>query len=457
MISVRRLGRMAPQLLAASVRRDWPLAGLALVSLAPGVAALVAWMQIAWRARGEGLTALQFGWILPAALFEALTPAGVLLGSGLVTLLVGCLGLSNAYLASVERRLGDLALLLALGLSRWELMVLLLVEALGLALLGAGAGLALGFVLSVAVWLPARDYLLLAPGFTLYWQPFVIGAMAGLLATLLFVGVTGLSTALRSPLSVLRNPAPRHWIREWGYWRFSSLGVLFTALLTALLGVWTLGLAAGLILTALALVLAAALNAGSLLLTRFYWRLPTPDGLPLWSLAVHGLARHRRQTAGMTLAMVAGALGFGLAALSWVTRRAEATFPLWVAGMLLVACATLVLTSSALAALERRQELGLLAALGVRRSRVRRLILLENGIVALAGGALGALLALAAWALAGGPAGSTTWLLAAAIAVIDVLAALATATIGATPVLWLISRQPPGHALRDRPWLRLRP
>jgi hypothetical protein len=43
--------------------------------------------------------------------------------------------------------------------------------------------------------------------------------------------------------------------------------------------------------------------------------------------------------------------------------------------------------------------------------------------------------------------------MAIAIALIDVLAALATATIGAAPVLWLISRQPPGVSLRDRPWL----
>ena len=449
----RRLGRLAPQFLAASVRSDWPLAALALVSLAPGVAALVAWMQIAWRVRGETLTAAQFGWVLPAALLEAVTPAGVLLGSGLVTLLVGCLGLSNAYLASVERRLGGLALLLALGLSRWELMALLLLEAMGLALLGTAAGLALGFFLSVAVWLPARDYLLLAPGFTLYWQPFVTGAIAGLLATLLFVGITGISTALRSPMSALRSRSPRHWIRDWGHWRFSTLGVLFTALLVASLGVLVLGLHAGLILTVLALLLAAALNAGSWLLTRFYWRLPTPESAPLWALAVQGLARHRRQTAGMTLAMIAGTLGVGLAALSWMSRRAEATFPLWVAAMLLVACATLVLTSAALAALERRQELGLLAALGARRGRVRRLILLENSIVALAGGTLGAMLALLAWALVGAGAGSGSWPLALAIAGIDVLAALVTATVGAAPVLWLISRQPPGLSLRDRPWL----
>ena len=90
---------------------------------------------------------------------------------------------------------------------------------------------------------------------------------------------------------------------------------------------------------------------------------------------------------GLTLAMTAGAMGVG--------------WPRWAgwAAMCLLhfhfgwqrCCwlpVSLVLTASALAALERRQELGLLAALGARRGRVRRLILLENGIVAVAGGAL---------------------------------------------------------------------
>ncbi len=453
MSRLRRLGRLAPSFLLASARRDWPLALLALVSLAPGVAALVAWLQIAWRLRDETITAAQLGWVLPPALLHAITPSGVLLGCGLVTLLVGCLGLSNAYLASVERRLGDLALLLGLGLSRLELMALLLMEALGLAVLGTVFGLLFGFLLTLASWLPARDYLMLPPGFRLFPGPFVIGGIVGLLAALLFVGVTGIATGLRSPAGAGHAMPRRHWMRDWGPWRFSTLGVLFTALLTALVGALVLGLRAATLLTVLALGLAVLLNAGSWLLTRFYWRLPTPETRPLWALAVQGLARHRRQTGGMTLAMTAGALGFGLAALGWLSRLAVATFPLWVAAMLLVACATLVLTTSALAALERRQEFGLLAALGARRSFVRRLILLENGIVALAGGAFGAWMAVLAWSFAGTASAVLTWPIALAIVVVDVIAAVATAWIGAAPVLWLISRQPPGVSLRDRPWL----
>lgn len=447
-----RLLRLSPGFLAASVRRDWPLAGLALLSLAPGVAALVAWLQIAWRVRQLSYSAAQFGWILPPALLEAVTPAGVLVGTGLVTLLVGCLGLSNAYLASVERRLDDLALLLSLGLSRLELTALLLLEAMGLAALGTFFGVLLGLALSVASWLPARDYLGLEPGFRLFLGPTLIGALAGLLATLLFVGVTGVSTGLR-PLSALSHQPRQHWMRDWGQWRFSTLGILFTGVLTLLLGVLAVGWQAGITLAVLAVALATLLNVGSWLLTRFYWRLPEPASWPLWALAVQGLARHRRQTAGMTLAMTAGALGVGLAALGWVSDNVPATFPLWVAAMLLVACASLVLTTSALAALERRQELGLLAALGARRARVRGLILLENGIVAVAGGALGALLAVIAWSLVGSEASQTAPATVAAIALLDVLAALATAWVGALPVLWLIARRSPAASLRDRPWL----
>ncbi|MCB9129619.1 MAG: FtsX-like permease family protein [Anaerolineales bacterium] len=452
MNQMRRLLRLAPGFLAASVRRDWPLAALALLCLAPGVAALVAWLQIAWRVRDLSYSAAQFGWILPPALLSAVTPAGVLVGTGLVTLLVGCLGLSNAYLASVERRLDDLALLLNLGLSRLELTALLLLEAMGLALLGTAVGILLGLGLSVVSWLPARDYLGLEPGFRLSLEPFIIAALTALLATLLFVGVTGISTGLR-PLTVMGHQPRKHWMRDWGQWRFSTLGILFTAALTALLGILAVGWRAGIALTLLALALALALNAGSGLLTRFYWRLPASDSRPLWALAVQGLARHRRQTTGLTLAMTAGAMGVGLAALGWVGGDVPATFPLWVAAMLLVACASLVLTASALAALERRQELGLLAALGARRGRVRRLILLENGIVAVAGGALGAALAVVLWWLVGSGAAQITGLAVVVIALLDVLAALASAWIGALPVLWLISRQPPAASLRDQPWL----
>jgi dipeptide/tripeptide permease len=66
---------------------------------------------------------------------------------------------------------------------------------------------------------------------------------------------------------------------------------------------------------------------------------------------------------------------------------------------------------------------------------------------------LGAFLALLAWSIAGSANATVTWPVALAIVAVDVVAALVTAWAGAAPVLWLISRQPPGVSLRDRPWL----
>ncbi|MEZ4635208.1 MAG: ABC transporter permease [Caldilineaceae bacterium] len=79
--------------------------------------------------------------------------AGVLVGAGVVTLLVGCLGLANVYLASVERRMPELALLRGLGMPRSEVMTLLLLE--GQAWPGcwaAAANLVGGVLLSVLSW-----------------------------------------------------------------------------------------------------------------------------------------------------------------------------------------------------------------------------------------------------------------------------------------------------------------
>ena len=341
---------------------------------------------------------------------------------------------------------------LSLGLSRLELTILLLLEAMGLAVLGTAFGVLLGVALSVASWLPARDYLGLEPGFRLFAEPFIIGALAALLATLLFVGVTGISTGLR-PLTVTGHQPRKHWMRDWGQWRFSTLGILFTAALTALLGILAVGWRAGIALTLLALALALLLNAGSGLLTRFYWRLPAPDSKPLWALAVQGLARHRaadhRPDAGNDRGRTgsrAGRAGLG--------RRQRAGYLSALggrdaAGRLRQSGADGVSSGSFGAA----AGTGAAGGAGPRRGRVRRLILLENGIVAVAGGALGAALAVALWWLVGSDATQTAALTVLVIALLDVLAALAAAWIGALPVLWLISRQPPAASLRDRPWL----
>jgi predicted lysophospholipase L1 biosynthesis ABC-type transport system permease subunit len=440
----QRFWRIAPAYLRTAARREWQLAVLALVGLAPGVATITAWRQLAWLLNDQSNADLLRTWLLPPLLLNALGPQGVLVGASVVTLLVGCLGLANVYLASVERRVGELGLLMGLGLSRMETAALLLLEVTAVGLLGSSAGLLLGLFLSWVSWPSARVYFDLA---TYGPDPAVLltGVLIGMVAALLFMGLSALVVAFELPSLALRGRQHSELLDAWQEWRTTLTGTLFAGLLALMAGWPVLTAQSTLLLTGLALMLSALLSLGGWVLTWLYWRLPKPAWTPLWALAVQGLARHPRHTAGLTLALTAGSYSVGLAALSWLDGLADSAFPFWVAGMVLVAGASLVLTAASLAALERRHEYGLLMALGARRSRLWALILLEYSIVAVGGGSMGALLALGNWALSHGRG---EWWLAVGIVMADLVGALLSACAGAAPVLWLVTRRSPSAAIQ---------
>jgi predicted lysophospholipase L1 biosynthesis ABC-type transport system permease subunit len=444
---VRRLLRFAPSYLRVTVRDEWQLAILALGGLAPGVAVLSAWLNLAHMLDWRNMTAVDHlnpGWLLPPFLLMRLGLDGVLVGAGVVTLLVGCLGMANVYLASVERRMPELALLRGLGLHRGEVAALLLLEAVVAGLLGGGVGLLAGIILGRLAWPSARIYFQIAGDYALHPTALFTALLTGMLAALLFMGLTAVATLSIGPSAVLRGDLPRLLPRSWREWETAVYGTLFAALLVLASGSAVLSAPALMILLVLTVGLSALLTGGGWLLTRLYERLPAPQQSPLWRLALQGLARHPRHTAGLSLALTTGSYAVGLALLSLLQGREGGGFPVWVAAGVLVAGAGLVLTAAALAALERRREFGLLVALGCRPSRVRHMVLLEYGIVAVGGGVLGALLALGNWAMAG----AGDWWAALGIVVVDLLAALLSAWAGAIPVLWRISRWSAGEALR---------
>ncbi|HMN28568.1 MAG TPA: ABC transporter permease [Caldilineaceae bacterium] len=441
-----RFWRIAPAYLHSTARREWQLALLGFVALAPGVAAVTAWSTLAWQIGAQPPVDALRTWLLPAMLLEVLGSQGVLLGAGVVTLLVGCLGLANDYLASVERRRGELAFWLALGLSRREVAALLLIEVFSIGLLGSTMGLLLGLVLAGLSGPSAWAYFVLPA--TYHMPPVILlsSLFEGLLAALLFMGLSALVVVFALPGLTLRGAKPAELLTGWQAWHTTVTGALFAALLALTAGSAILTLAATLALTGLTIALSTMLSLGSWLFTQLYWRLPKPARSPLWALAVQGLTRHPRHTAGITLALTAGSYSVGLAALSWLDGLALSAFPFWVAAMVLVAGASLVLSAASLAALERRREYGLLLALGARRHRLWQLILLEYGIVAAGAGTLGALLAVSNWAFSNGRGG---WGLALAIALAVLVGALVSAWAGAAPVLWLVTRRSPAVSLRE--------
>jgi len=446
-LRLARFLRIAPAYLQTVARREWRLMVLALVGLAPGVAALIAWGNLAHQLTMDGaaLGATKgtadplLAWLLPSFLLEAIGAPGVLLGTGMVTLLIGCLGLTNAYLASIGRRADELALFVSMGLSRAELMGLMLLEALAAGLLGSGVGVLFGAILSWISWPAASAYFHLLPSFRLLSAPVWIGAFTGVLAALLFMGTAG-RFAATNIVAHLRPREREQQLSNWQEYTRTLWGAIFTGVLMLVVVLPVLPLRGALMLLGLSVGLGALLGGLGWIFAALFGRLPTSGAMPLWTMAVQGLSRHANHTAGMVLALTAGSYGVGAAALSWLhdkpvdglSRALGIPFPLWVAAVILVAAASLVLTIAELAAWERRSEFGMLMALGARTRRIWRLVLLEYGIVALVGGTVGSLMALINWAVAGGHGG---WLWAIGIVIADLLAAIVSAWAGALPVL----------------------
>lgn len=430
---LQRVRGFAYDYLRTVARTEWQLGLLAIVGIAPGVATLVAWNNLAL-ALGEQRSALLLGWLLPQVILDQLGAAGVLVGAGVVTLLIGALGLTNVYLASLERRRPQLLLLRRLGLRYPELQRLLTAEAIAIGLLGSGIGLLFGVVLSWLSWRAAADYLALSPLFRLSPLALVVALGVGLSAVLLFLLTAARLQVDKRLDGARRSPSEGDQLTRRNSWLGTGYGVL----LTLLAALPILPLPATVLLAGIAGVVGLLLNGAGWMLTHLYSRLPLSPQRPLWTLAVQSLARHPNHTAGMTLAMTSGAYAVGMAGLSWLVSHGVAHFPFWVAALILVASTMLVFTVAALSIYERRNELSLLRALGAQHRRLWHLILLEYGLVALGGGAVGAGMAFVNWLAAGVQA---QWLGALALLSADLIGALLTAWIGALPVLWYLTRK----------------
>jgi putative ABC transport system permease protein len=111
---------------------------------------------------------------------------GLFLGLGAVSLLVGAVGVANIMIIAVLERRSEIGLRRALGATRGHIRVQFLSEAILLALLGGGAGVAIG-ALATAIYATAKHWAIIIP--TLAWAgglaaALAIGTAAGLLPAL---------------------------------------------------------------------------------------------------------------------------------------------------------------------------------------------------------------------------------------------------------------------------------
>jgi putative ABC transport system permease protein len=223
--------------------------------------------------------------------------------AGLISLLIGGIGIANTMIVTVSRRTLEIAVLKTLGLQAGQITWMFTLEALILGLVGGLLGLPLGLGLVLALKTFAERFVAQPMYLAVYPEALVMGLALGLVVTVAFGLLPTLSAGRVRPNRVLRlteSSLPR-----------AGRGVSLLALLalTALIG-----LVVGPILGSLGLGLLLAyatiliLGAALLLLRGVVWlitRLPSLGSISL-KLAQRAVSEQPGRVASTLLSLVVG-------------------------------------------------------------------------------------------------------------------------------------------------------
>lgn len=123
-------------------------------------------------------------------------------------------------------------------------------------------------------------------------------------------------------------------------------------------------------------------------------------------------------------------------------------FPTMVALLGLVVGGVVIANSVALTTMERRREIAVMKSVGLQRERVLGMLLLENGLMGLAGGAIGVSLGLTMVTILLNTGGTPAGELPYGTAILLMLVAVAISLIAATTTAWRASGEQPLNVLR---------
>jgi putative ABC transport system permease protein len=117
---------------------------------------------------------------------------------------VASLGVANTIVAALRTRQWTLGVLRAIGLTRGELLRLVLVEAVLLAIVGAILGVASGLVMSLNANRLYQILIGFAPPMAVPWGVVLLGSAAVVVLSLLASAWPARSIARREPLELLQ-------------------------------------------------------------------------------------------------------------------------------------------------------------------------------------------------------------------------------------------------------------
>ncbi len=236
---------------------------------------------------------------------------------GLVSMLIGSIGIINTMQVIVRRRTLEVAVLKTMGLQANQVTLLFLVEAFIMGVIGSLAGIVLGLVATffirgaVVSFVGAVPDVVLAPG------PILSGFVTGVLVTAIFGFIPTLSAGLVRPGTVLR---PNDDIVPRAGWARTLVALVFVIIALALVATPILGdFQTALIVTVGAFIGAGVLYVQLWLLILLIGRFFPSLGIVDVRISLRQMLVGRRRAAITLLALVVGVFS-----LSTITLMAQA-------------------------------------------------------------------------------------------------------------------------------------
>ena len=223
---------------------------------------------------------------------------------GLLSLLIGSVGVVNTMLVVVGRRSGEIATIKALGMEASQTVEVFVIKSAILGLIGSAVGVVLGELLTLVINKAAEGFVSTSLPYTFYLQPVILGVVVGIVTAIVFGLLPAYSASKIPPAQVLRqktNALPRISI---------IATLLIIVLMTLIMGVLAGVVLGGQLVLGIIVAFSTLVSCSILVLifSGILWvvgKIPLPFGLN-YKMARRNLSRGRAKSATTMLVMMVG-------------------------------------------------------------------------------------------------------------------------------------------------------
>ncbi len=222
---------------------------------------------------------------------------------GLLSLLIGGIGVINTMLVVIGRRTTEIATVKALGLKTRQTLFIFTLEAIILGTLGSVFGVILGELLGLGIKGVAEGFFARPLNWGFYPSPIIIGLIVGIVTSAVFGFLPSYAASRVRPGIVLR--AQSGTLPNIGGWASFGIILLMTLAFGVIAGVLLRDMVIGIIVSFATLAVNAILIGLLWIVVFLVGKLPAPFG-PSVKMAFRSFSRHRGRTAATIMVMVVG-------------------------------------------------------------------------------------------------------------------------------------------------------